>query len=216
MSNLAERIAYWFFRLNGCMTTQNFILHPDSGEDVRTEVDLIAVRFPHRRELRTADQPMEDHEMFLEHGGLIQAYLVDASTGTCKLSSKWRNRERRDLEAIIDAMGFFDVEQQPHAIESLYENALCECAPVRLQFVAVGRQKSPDLYRSMRSVEQLTWDEILSWMYQRLSLYRLQKKYNRRWDQIGITLQKEASRKSKQEFVDYWLKRMRIRVAVGA
>ena len=27
----SERVAYWFFRLNGCLTIENFIVHPDFG-----------------------------------------------------------------------------------------------------------------------------------------------------------------------------------------
>jgi hypothetical protein len=24
-----EKVAYWFFRLNGCLTIENFVVHPD-------------------------------------------------------------------------------------------------------------------------------------------------------------------------------------------
>jgi hypothetical protein len=45
----SERVASWFFRLNGCLTIDNFILHPDfinpSGRQ-RTDADVLGVRFP--------------------------------------------------------------------------------------------------------------------------------------------------------------------------
>ena len=50
---LTEDLVYWFFRLNGCLTMENFIVHPDTAGPPETDADLIAVRFPHRRE--TAD-----------------------------------------------------------------------------------------------------------------------------------------------------------------
>src|SRR2546423_1250095 len=46
-----ELLADWFFRLNGCATIQNFVLHPNLAGSQRTDVDLIAVRFPYRNEL---------------------------------------------------------------------------------------------------------------------------------------------------------------------
>ena len=35
-----------FFRLNGCLTTENFVVHPDGGRDQRTVADILGVRFP--------------------------------------------------------------------------------------------------------------------------------------------------------------------------
>src|SRR5258707_13497545 len=56
----AEQLAYWYLRLNGFLTIPNFIVHPEQGRNQETDVDLLAVRFPYRAELRT----MEDDEVF--------------------------------------------------------------------------------------------------------------------------------------------------------
>ena len=53
-----ERLAYWYFRLNGFLTTENFIVHPDRGPNQRTDADLLAVRFAHRKE--NLVRPMTD------------------------------------------------------------------------------------------------------------------------------------------------------------
>src|SRR2546426_644182 len=39
------------FRLNGFLTIRNFVIHPERGNDQRTDVDILGVRFPHRSEL---------------------------------------------------------------------------------------------------------------------------------------------------------------------
>jgi len=54
-----EKVAYWFFRLNGCLTLVNFVVHPDliRRDEPRsqwTDVDILAIRFPHRKELLTS------------------------------------------------------------------------------------------------------------------------------------------------------------------
>ena len=45
----AERLAYWYLRLNGFLTIENFILHPRTTGKQKTDIDLVGVRFPHRK-----------------------------------------------------------------------------------------------------------------------------------------------------------------------
>jgi hypothetical protein len=45
-----ERLAYWYLRLGAFLTIENFIVHDEAGGFQRTDVDLVAVRFPNRRE----------------------------------------------------------------------------------------------------------------------------------------------------------------------
>jgi hypothetical protein len=46
----AERLAYWYLRLNGFMTIDNFVLHDKSKKGIahRTDADIYGVRFPFR------------------------------------------------------------------------------------------------------------------------------------------------------------------------
>ncbi len=49
-----EKIAYWFFRLNGFLTIENFVVHPElisDGTSQRTDADILAVRFPYEKNL---------------------------------------------------------------------------------------------------------------------------------------------------------------------
>lgn len=51
-----EKVAYWYFRLNGFLQIENFVVHPERRGGQRTDADLLAVRFPHRAE-RLFDDP---------------------------------------------------------------------------------------------------------------------------------------------------------------
>jgi hypothetical protein len=51
-----EKVAYWYFRLNGFFQIENFVVHPERRGTQRTDADLLAVRFPHRAE-RLFDNP---------------------------------------------------------------------------------------------------------------------------------------------------------------
>lgn len=55
-----ERLAYWYFRLNGFMTIENFLVHPETGSNPRTDVDILATRFAHRRE-NAVKRQLTDH-----------------------------------------------------------------------------------------------------------------------------------------------------------
>lgn len=41
-----EKVAYWYFRLNGFFQIENFVVHPERRGSQRTDADLLAVRFP--------------------------------------------------------------------------------------------------------------------------------------------------------------------------
>jgi hypothetical protein len=51
-----EKVAYWYFRLNGFFQIENFVVHPARRGGQRTDADLLTVRFPHRAE-RLFDDP---------------------------------------------------------------------------------------------------------------------------------------------------------------
>jgi hypothetical protein len=46
----ADKAAYWYFRLNGFLQIENFVVHPERRGSQRTDADLLGVRFRHRAE----------------------------------------------------------------------------------------------------------------------------------------------------------------------
>ena len=74
-----EDVAYWYFRLNGCLTIQNFVIHPDWGSDQRTDVDIIAVRFPQREEL-LRNSMRDDGKLFPDRTR-IRIIFAEVKTG---------------------------------------------------------------------------------------------------------------------------------------
>lgn len=45
--NSSEELVYWYLRLNGFFPLTNFVAHRHSAALHRTDIDLLAVRFPH-------------------------------------------------------------------------------------------------------------------------------------------------------------------------
>lgn len=75
----AEDIAYWYLRLNGFLCLRNFLVHGDRRGDDRTEIDLVGVRFRHRRE--HLNKPMID-DRGIERAERTIVMFCDA-TSTC-------------------------------------------------------------------------------------------------------------------------------------
>jgi hypothetical protein len=45
MTLTAEDIAYWYLRLNGFLILRNFLVHGDRQGRIRTDIDVLGVRF---------------------------------------------------------------------------------------------------------------------------------------------------------------------------
>ena len=78
-----EKLAYWYFRVNGCFTFTNFIIHPDRGRGQRTDVDIMAVRLPYRSEI--LENSMSDDDVLLPEGNRIKAIPAEVKMGICNL-----------------------------------------------------------------------------------------------------------------------------------
>ena len=190
MSNLqrisTEKVAYWFFRLNGCLTIVNFIVHPDlvrrdEPRSQRTDVDILAVRFPHRCELFTSGQPMQDHEVF-DSVGLIDIVIAEVKRGRCNLNGPWTRRPDQNMHRVLYAIGAFSECRVPEVAESLYSDGYYADDMFRVRLFAIGSEKNE---RLLPKVVQLTWDEILEFIYVRLTKYREHKAQHEQWNSVG-------------------------------
>lgn len=205
-----EGVAYWFFRLNGCLTIVNFVVHPDltrkdEPRGQRTDVDILAVRFPYRRELLTSGRPMEDHPVFnKDRINLIIAEVK--SSGYCRLNGPWTRKPDRNMHRVLYAIGAFPSERVPEIAEALYSHgAYCdERFDVRLFAIAAKPADHPPL----PEVKQLTWKEILGFIWHRFDDYCKHKAQHEQWDPLGQNLYAAALGLSREEFIERMLKEM--------
>jgi hypothetical protein len=89
-----EKVAYWYFRLNGFFQIENFVVHPERRGGQRTDADLLAVRFPHRAE-RLFDDPndimADDEDRLSLSKDLIDVLIVEVKTNQpCTLNCGFR------------------------------------------------------------------------------------------------------------------------------
>lgn len=196
------------------MTITNFIVHPDivQGNEARgqrTEVDILAVRFPYRRELFNSDsgEHMQDHEVFNPSDNRIDIIIAEVKRGKCKLNRPWTNVNYKNIDYILYAIGAFDKDSVSKVADSLYQNLYYTDEKFRVRFFAICEEENDEL---SGKVKQLTWKELLRFIYKRFLEYKKHKAQHDQWDSVGKLLYTISTNCSQEEFIDIISKAMGI------
>ncbi|MBF0268792.1 MAG: hypothetical protein HQL44_09375 [Alphaproteobacteria bacterium] len=209
-----EKVAYWYFRLNGFLQIENFVVHPERRGSQRTDADLLAVRFPYRAE-RLFDDPNDI--MADDVAGLslsrdqIEVVIVEVKTNQpCTLNGPWTQSDRKNIHRVLAAVGCLPHADIDQAATNLYEKGLHDAHnSLRIRLVAVGKDRSIGLGTKYPQVKQLIWKDFT---YKRLHSYRQQKKDVHQWDNHGLKIKGQAEMAANEErFVEQMLLLMGVR-----
>lgn len=99
-----EKVAYWYFRLNGFLQIENFVVHPERRGAQRTDADILGVRFPFRAE-RLFDNPhdiMRDDEARLSlSADQIDVVIAEVKTNQpCTLNGPWTREDDQNVHRV--------------------------------------------------------------------------------------------------------------------
>lgn len=190
-----EKLAYWYFRLNGFLTTVNFVVHPDRGRRQETDADILGVRFPYRAEL--LENPMLDDKIFSVDD---KPYIViaEVKTGRCRLNGPWTQPNRKNMQRVLRAIGAFPDERIDEVAESLYKSGVWDGENYFMSLFCVGVEESTQLKSEYPKVPQVTWNRVLEFVFDRFFAYRRQKAEHQQWDWTGRSLW-SAFRKSSED-----------------
>ncbi len=186
-----EKVAYWYFRLNGFFQIENFVVHPSGRGGQRTDADLLAVRFPHRAE-RLFDDPndtMRDDEDALSLSpSLIDVVIAEVKGNQpCSLNGPWTNKDRQNVHRVLAAIGCISPDQIEAAAADIYRTGIHQKSGfgLRIRLVAVGGARNEALASTYPQVVQVTWADLLSFVWHRFRAYRHQKTQVDQWDKQG-------------------------------
>lgn len=190
-----ERVAYWYFRLNGFLQIENFVIHPGGRGGQRTDADLLAVRFPNRREL-LFDHPVPMHDDVVNlQSPLDRVDVVIAEIKTnekCRLNGPWTEKDKQNVDRVLAAIGCLEEEQIATAASEIYRNGSFRTESLQVRLVAVGRDANAELAERYKQVTQVTWTQILKFIWERFRIYRNQKTDIEQWDAVGRQLKSMA------------------------
>jgi hypothetical protein len=190
----AERVVYWYFRLNGFFLFENFIIHPPYKGGQRTDADLIGVRFPYRKEflIDHPNDPMQDDAKGL---GLttnrIDVVIVEITRNQpCKLNGPWTADDKQNVNRVLAAIGCLNGDKKIQAAaDAIYKIGVYREDRLQIRLIAVGLNTNPNL---LKQVTQLIWRQVLKFMWQRFNKYKNQKKDKSQWHFDGQRLYKMA------------------------
>lgn len=195
-----EEVGYWYLRLNGFLTTANFIVHPDEpGGHQLTDIDALGVRFPYRAEMLR--EPMQDDEIItVENKPLI--IICEIKTGSCRINNSLRNAD--NINRILRAIGVFPEEQTQNIAQAIRNRGSYDSDQYRVSVLCLGDEDNPDLARQMPELIQVNWTRVLSFMYRRFERYRNRKAEHDQWDGIGHLLWNAAAQiRDEEDFIRF-------------
>jgi len=185
----AESVGYWYLRLNGFLTIANFVVHPDEGPGQRTDVDILGVRFPYRRELVLGPHPMEDHAQLVNHTNLPMVVIAEVkSRRPCSLNGPWTKPPDLNLHRVLAAVGAFPEPELNLVATALYKQGRYTDNRYHVTLLCLGDRRNPHLLTRYPDVPQITWGEALEFIWHRFRSYERQKASHDQWDLVGKEL----------------------------
>ncbi|MEZ6028861.1 MAG: hypothetical protein R3C46_03835 [Hyphomonadaceae bacterium] len=198
-----EKVAYWYFRLNGFFMLENFVIHPGENGGQRTDADILAIRFPNRAE-RFVDDPtdiMEDDTAGLRlSNSVVDIVIAEVKAGRVKLNGPWTKEERQNIDRVIAAIGCLPRKKIRRAATALYQAGLYEQGDLRIRLVAVGRVRDESTAEQYPGVIQVLWHEMLNFIWRRFRKYAQQKADVQQWDDTGRELKNLAEHHERDDF----------------
>ena len=186
MNVTSEQLAYWYLRLNGFLTIQNFIVHPDEGNEQRTDADIIGVRFPYRAELRP--QQMVDNEPFIIIKDRPYIIIAEVKKGKCSLNGPWTEPEKENLQRILRAIGAFSEKEIGIVAQNVYKLGMFSSNSYYLTLACFGKDSNFKINENFPNVPQILWGTVLEFIYNRFKEYPDQKSSHGQWDEVGKNL----------------------------
>lgn len=214
-----EKVAYWYFRLNGFFQIENFVVHPERRGGARTDADLLAVRFPFRAERLFEDRDdimVDDVQRLALSGDLIDIVIAEVKTNQpCTLNGPWTQQGRQNVHRVLAAIGCLPHDRIEAAAADIYRAGSHRSDTLRIRLMAVGRDRSQDIATVYPDVTQLIWPEMLAFIWDRFHRYRQQKAQVDQWDPEGRNIKRLADehRRSPDDFIKRALGLMGVRYA---
>jgi hypothetical protein len=125
----------------------------------------------------------------------IDIIIAEVKGSRCVLNGPWTRREDRNVQRVVAAIGCLPRDQIEQAAADIYRAGVhLSKLGVRIRLVAVGRERSEGLSADYPGVVQLTWEEVLMFIWNRLRRYRRQKTQVNQWDEQGKTIKRLADK----------------------
>jgi len=135
----SERLAYWYFRLNGFLTIENFILHHEETASQRTDADILAVRLLHRSENHV--RPMEDDPRICACNTLVNLILAEVKTDKQDQNKAWTKPKKQNVQRALRATGCVETGQVETVAAEIYRVWKWSNAEATIRVFVIGERR---------------------------------------------------------------------------
>ncbi len=187
--NKSERLAYWYLRLNGFLLLEDFVIHPDTGPNQRTDADLLGVRFAHRRENHL--YPMIDDPRVSRSATFASVVIAEVKRGECALNGPWTLESDENMQRVLRAIGCFPEATIGLAASGLYKYGKFQTPEVSCRLLAFGDKKGQ---LPIANVQQILFDDAIAFIHKRFQGHFDQKASVGNWAQDGQDMARIARR----------------------
>lgn len=181
-----EHVAYWYLRLNGYLTTGNFVVHPDRGSNQRTDIDVLGVRFPHRAENEV--RPMRDDSRVVTADDRVHLVVAEAKRGMISFNTSLIDHSQENIYRVLRAVGITNAAQSLHVAADLHRTGRSLTDGLRVTLLGFGERRSDVFATTLPDALQLVWTDVLTFIFDRFRAYRTEKRSHGQWDAQGRLL----------------------------
>jgi hypothetical protein len=182
----AEDLAYWYLRLNGFLCLRNFLVHGDRRGEDRTKIDVVGVRFRHRRE--HLNRPMIDDD-WIERPGRTIVVFCDAKTGAQDFNPTWMNQPRRIMESFLALVGVIPKEHWEQVAHELYGSGRSEpSSDLLITALLIHHDPQRRVLLRWKSAEVVQLEHALRFVHRRFKAYDVIKSSHEQWERSGHSL----------------------------
>jgi hypothetical protein len=179
-----ERLAYWYLRLNGFLSIENFVVHPDQGVNQRTDADLLAVRFRHRAE--NLERPMADDPRVSDVDTYVNLIIAEVKTSACALNGPWTRVPDRNIHRVLAAIGCVEEPKTDAVAKSLYAEGCFQDETATIRLMAFGDRPG----ELSIPAAQVLYDDMSEFIWDRLRAYDREKRSVGNWAPDGQKLRR--------------------------
>lgn len=179
----SESLANLYLRVNSFFILSNFIIHTETTDpsDARTDVDVCGIRFPNTRIFINED--IKDDIPFNESKKPICVIVEVKTNDKCQINRSIRNQDT--LYRTLQVIGVFTNDENEKAADCLLETGKYEADNFIFFLVGIGSRESRSFEKNYTDGLQITWDNVLKFLFDRFNQVQRQKRNNVQWESIG-------------------------------
>jgi hypothetical protein len=107
------------------------------------------------------------------------------------------------MERVLTAIGLYPLEEIRSIADGILADRSYRDSRGEFRLYAMGDVRDPRLARRHPDVRQLLWNDVLTFVHERLTRHGLVKRDHQQWDDVGWSLYARARELSRDRFVGW-------------